>query len=150
MFRDVCVLLIIHLGKRPFTQMRAHFITLAKVRNIIQEKPLDYALTNISQDGFWTASAHSTLSHAGGGFFMEVPRCCSGKTYKSLAGLLKFIQIILLITQKGEDFDVGGAFIELDGKHSNLEDYFGKGDIIIYDGRTIHGVDIVVDPPIKF
>ena len=124
-------------------EMRAHFITLAKVRNIIQEKALNYALDNIAQDGFWTASR---LQHypAGGGFFMK-HRDAVLEKHTKLAGMLKFIQIILLVTQKGEDFEAGGAFIELDDKHINLEDYFGKGDVIIYDGRTIHGVDDI-DP----
>lgn len=118
--------------------MRQHFITLSRVRNKLLSKPLDYATESVESDGFWTASR---LQHypSGGGFFMKHRDAVLEKQTQD-AGLEKFLQILLLVTQKGEDFDEGGAFIEIDGVDVNLEDEFGRGDILIYDGRSKHGV----------
>jgi hypothetical protein len=40
---------------------------------------------------------------------------------------------------------MGGAFVELDNERVSLEDYLELGDIAIYDGSTLHGVD-EIDP----
>ncbi len=124
-------------------KMRKHFKLLAAVRNKILGKPLSYAISKIESDGFWTASR---LQHypSGGGFFYRHKDLVVEKSNLE-GGLEKFLQIILLITQKGKDFKNGGAFIETDGRYLNLEDFYGSGDILIYDGRTVHGVDDI-DP----
>ena len=118
--------------------MRQHFIKLSRVRNKLLSKPSDYAIESVESDGFWTASRLQQYP-SGGGFFMK-HRDVVLENHTKEAGLEKFIQILLLITQKGEDFDEGGAFIEIDGVDVNLEDEFGRGDILIYDGRSKHGV----------
>lgn len=123
--------------------MKKHFSLLAKIRNVILSQPTDFAVNKVEDNGFWTASR---LQHypAGGGFFMK-HRDAVLEKHTEDAGMEKFIQILLLITQKGEDYEEGGAFIEIDGKNVNLEDDFGRGDIIIYDGRSNHGVQDI-DP----
>ena len=129
--------------------MKKHFITLARARNILLSKPIDFAVHEVENDGFWTAAR---LQHypAGGGFFLK-HRDAVLEKHNQDAGMEKFIQILLLVTQKGEDFKEGGAFIEIEGKNVNLEDNFGRGDIIIYDGRSNHGVeDIDTDHILDF
>ena len=46
---------------------------------------------------------------------------------------------------KGTDYQKGGGYIELDEKRYLFEDYTLAGDIVIYDGRTMHGVEDI-DP----
>lgn len=124
-------------------KMRNHFKLLAKVRNVIMNTPKNYAVDQIEEDGFWTASR---LQHypSGGGFFYR-HRDVVLEEITRKAGLTKFLQIILLLTQKGKDFENGGAFIEHNGVKINLENDYGSGDILIYDKRTVHGVDDI-DP----
>ena len=52
-----------------------------------------------------------------------------------------FIQIVLLITEKGVDFQKGGAFVvNKNNEYVDTEQYGLSGDILVYDGNTIHGV----------
>jgi hypothetical protein len=51
-----------------------------------------------------------------------------------------FIQLLLLLTEHGVDYRTGGAFIEQDGKRIDSEAETRSGDIVVYDGATIHGV----------
>jgi hypothetical protein len=122
--------------------MRAMFARLARLRNRIQGHPLDFAVERMD-DSLWTAAR---LQHypAGGGFFARHQDAIAS-TVTEEAGLLKFIQILLLITERGKDFSSGGAFVESDGKKLDLEAECGTGDVLIYDGRSVHGVDDI-DP----
>ena len=45
------------------------------------------------------------------------------------------------MTKLGVDFESGGAFVEVNNNKIFFEKEFALGDIIIYDERTIHGVD---------
>jgi hypothetical protein len=48
-----------------------------------------------------------------------------------------FIQLVVLLTERGTDYQTGGAF--------NI-----TGDVLVYDGATIHGVaDIDSDVPFR-
>jgi len=118
--------------------MRDNFIRLGQLRNHIQGNNLNYAIHSIEQDGFWTGAR---LQHypTGAGFFMSHQDSVLSQHTQD-AGLKKFIQILLLITQRGEDFDTGGAFVEHIGEHLDLEAELETGDVVIYDGRSVHGV----------
>lgn len=122
--------------------MRAVFRRLAGLRNHIQGHRRDYAVDQV-EDSLWTAAR---LQHypRGGGFFMS-HRDAISLTNTQEAGLSKFIQIVLLITQRGVDYEAGGTFVETAGGRVDLEAEFGAGDVILYDGRSVHGVDDV-DP----
>ena len=56
-----------------------------------------------------------------------------------------FYQIILNLNQKGVDYNSGGAFVDNDQYRFMVEDQCEIGDVLVYDGRTLHGVE-EVDP----
>lgn len=122
--------------------MRATFWKVAQLRNRLQGKPVDYAIAGV-EDNLWTASR---LQHypAGGGNISR-HRDAVLQTVTEASGVTAFYQILLLITSKGKHFEDGGAFIELNGDLVNLEDEFKAGDVVIYDGGTMHGVH-EIDP----
>ena len=60
-----------------------------------------------------------------------------------------FHNTLLLLTEKGVDFETGGGFIEVDGEHVVYEDHCRAGDVIVYDQRLVHGVDDI-DPTVPF
>ncbi|MDB4534166.1 hypothetical protein N9242_04775 [Vicingaceae bacterium] len=122
--------------------MRETFIKLAQVRNVIAEMPLDFAIDKIEDNGLWTA-ARIHQYPAGGGFFRRHTDYVV-KDVADEAGA-KFYQLLLLMSAKGEDFHEGGGFVDVDGERVILEDYFVPGDILIYDGRSVHGVEDI-DP----
>ena len=62
-----------------------------------------------------------------------------------------FIQLVLLVTEKGLDFQKGGAYV-VNNKNEYIDtEKFGlSGDILVYDGNTMHGVaDIDSDKPFE-
>ena len=122
--------------------LRTCFKQASRLRNLLLNKPLDFALEGIEADGLWTASRIHQYP-TGGGFFAEH----RDTTIMDVAKEKKigFYQLILVLSVKGVDFEMGGAFVELDNERVSLEDYLELGDIAIYDGSTLHGVD-EIDP----
>lgn len=121
---------------------RDAFRRLARVRNRLQGYAPDYAVEGLT-DGFFTGAR---IQHypAGGGFFAS-HRDAVIDTVTREAGLRQFFQLVLLVTQKGVDFEEGGAFVTSHGTRLDLEAVAGAGDVLVYDGRSEHGVDDV-DP----
>lgn len=61
-----------------------------------------------------------------------------------------YIQLVLLLTEKGEDYKIGGAFVErADGSWIDSEENSLSGDVVVYNGSTKHGV-ADIDPHINF
>jgi hypothetical protein len=60
-----------------------------------------------------------------------------------------FIQLLLLLTERGTDYEAGGAFVEREGKRIDSEADTLSGDIVVYDGATVHGVTDI-DPTVGF
>ncbi|QQR88948.1 MAG: hypothetical protein IPJ88_12045 [Myxococcales bacterium] len=126
--------------------MRENFRKLAQVRNVLYGLPLNFAVDKID-DGMWTAAR---IHHypAGGGFLIShkdnvVPRMQEEKGYPS------FYQLIMVMTKKGVDFQEGGGFAVIDGERYFYESEVEYGDIVVYDGRTEHGVGDI-DPSETF
>lgn len=59
----------------------------------------------------------------------------------------RFYQVVLTMTRKGEHFHQGGAFVDVGEQRYVLDDHALMGDIIVYDGRTEHGVEDI-DPKV--
>jgi len=123
---------------------RDAFVRLAQVRNVLGELPLDFAIDKIEDNGLWTA-ARIHQYPSGGGFFRGHTDYVVNDVADE-AGT-KFHQILLLMSTKGEgnDFETGGGFVDLGDERIFLEDHFLPGDILIYDGRSVHGVEDI-DP----
>jgi hypothetical protein len=117
--------------------MHATFRTLAQIRNALQGNPPNYAVDQV-EDGVWTAARMQ--HYPGGGGNISRHRDAVISTVTSDAGVKRFHQMLLLLTSKGEHFETGGAYMEFGDEVVDLEDEFKAGDIIVYDGRTMHGV----------
>ena len=49
----------------------------------------------------------------------------------------------MVMSKKGEDFISGGAFFELDGEQVFHEDQCDIGDVVFFDARLPHGVEMI-------
>ena len=125
--------------------MRDIFTRFAQFRNILQDKPINYAIEG-KEDGFWTAARIQQYPVGGGNISRHRDVVIS--TVTTDAGVDRFLQFLLLLTTKGSDYSEGGAFIEVGEELIEFEDEFVAGDIILYDGRSMHGVRDV-DPHLK-
>lgn len=115
------------------------FRKLIALRNKLLGKAKDYASDHI-EDGVWTA-ARIQQYPSGGGFMSPHRDVTEGA--KSVG--LKYVQLLLLMTKKGVDYERGGGFIQRNGETIMWDDFGELGDIIVYDGSTIHGVQDI-DP----
>jgi hypothetical protein len=53
---------------------------------------------------------------------------------------LAYFQVLLVLSEKGRDFDDGGAYVDVGDERRMYEGDCLTGDVIVYDGRSIHGV----------
>ncbi len=115
---------------------------LARVRNHLAGLPESFALEGTEANGLWTAARFHQYPR-GGGFF----RRHTDYIVKEVADekSTRFYQVVLTITRKGEHFHEGGAFVDIGDRRVVLDDCALPGDIIVYDGRTMHGVEDI-DP----
>lgn len=122
--------------------MRSAFQRLAQVRNVLAGLPIDFALNDIEPNGLWTAARFHQYP-AGGGFF----RRHTDYVVKDVADekSTRFFQVVLTMSRKGEHYQEGGAFVDIDDRRVCLDDCALPGDIVVYDGRTVHGVEDI-DP----
>jgi hypothetical protein len=121
------------------------FIKLAKVRNILMQKPIDFALGKIEKNKMWTAAR---IHHfpTGAGFMFPHKDTIAPTIVK---GFSKYYQVLITLSEKGKDFKTGGGTVTYKNKLIEYENYTKPGDILIYDSRTIHGVN-TIDPHKKF
>ena len=110
--------------------------------NHLAGERLDFALDKIEPNGLWTAARFHQYPK-GGGFF----RRHTDYVVKDVADekSTRFYQVVLTMSRKGVHFKQGGAFVDVDGRRLCLDDVAEMGDIVVYDGRTVHGVEDI-DP----
>jgi hypothetical protein len=121
--------------------MHGIFRTMIRLRNRLAGKPDDFASTSIDE-GLWTAARIHQYPLGGG--FMSRHRDQTADAAARRGGL-NYYQLLLVMTQKGVDFESGGAFLEYGNHTLHLEDTSRVGDIIIYNGSSVHGV-ATIDP----
>lgn len=122
------------------------FRNVVEVRNLIGGMPLDFAMDDPDGDVWTAARIHQYPT--GGGFMVAHKDTVLPQMYKE-TGLNSYFQPILVMSKQGEDFERGGGIVELDGEILHYEKYCDRGDVIIYDASTLHGVDDV-DPHLPF
>ena len=123
------------------------FVALARVRNFISQLPSDFAIFE-DADGFWTPAR---IHHypRGGGFLVEHRDNFTPVVQRS-GGVLSYSQPIVVMSRRGLDFTEGGGFVvDTKGDRVHYEDFCELGDIVLYTGDTVHGVDDV-DPHLAF
>src|SRR5262249_37601740 len=82
---------------------------------------------------------------AGGGFLGE-HRDLRGQSNLP-EGL--YLELLLLLTQRGVDYQKGGGSVRYNGVKVDSEAGSRRGDVVVYDGATIHGV-ADIDPGLAF
>jgi len=121
--------------------MRAHLVTLARVRNHLGRVDPDFAVHGIEESQF--TAARIQQYPRGGGFM------ASHRDYFSVANATDsgadYAQPVLIMSRYGEDYVEGGAYIVHGGERILYEACCEPGDVIAYDGRSTHGV-ADVDP----
>lgn len=122
--------------------LRSAFLRLIQVRNRLAGLPRDFATDRIEPNGLWSAARFHQYP-SGGGFF----RRHTDYVVKDIAdeSFTEFYQVVLTITRKGEHYEQGGAFVDIGDRRVCLDDCALQGDIVVYDGRTVHGVEDI-DP----
>jgi hypothetical protein len=124
--------------------LRSAFIQLAKVRNRLAGLAQDFAIEKIEPNGLWTAARFHQYPR-GGGFFRRHTDYVVKDVAKEKS--TQFYQVVLTMSRKGEHFLTGGAFVDIGDRRICLDDNALLGDIIVYDGRTVHGVEDI-DPTV--
>lgn len=119
-------------------KMHGHFKTLIMLRNLIYGIAEDFAMDKPEDNGLWSATRIHQYPR-GGGFF-------DGHVDETLLDIAKekntnFFQLILTMSEKGDAYHTGGAFVDQDENRYVIEDLCCAGDVLIYDGRSFHGVE---------
>ena len=120
---------------------RKHFITLARFRNLLYGLPREFAVHG-TDDGYWTASRIHQYPR-GGGFMTPHRDVYNEAAVRGAVGT--YCQAMLVMSRKGRDFHKGGAFVVAEDAYAHYEDEVEVGDVVVYDGRSIHGVSDI-DP----
>jgi hypothetical protein len=116
------------------------FAVVIALRNTLMNVASDFG-SDPARDGFWNACRVHHYPR-GGGFMMT--HC---DTYFPVKlGDLPFYQVMAPLSLKGRDFSAGGGIVVTrQGERLNTDDLAGLGSIVVFDGRTPHGVEDV-DP----
>jgi len=123
--------------------MRDIFKRLIVFRNNLYSLPPEFTV-NGTDNGMWSAARINHYPRGGG--FMAAHSDVGTATISENMGLEQYVQLILIMSKKGADFYEGGAYInDENGKRIFYEDECELGDVVIYDGRVIHGVE-EIDP----
>ena len=124
------------------------FKIVASIRNILMGKNIDFAINHVDE-GLWTAARvhHFPI---GGGHMVTHKDTLAPNLLKDIDESYNYFQPILVMSQKGSDFQNGGGVAMVGGELVEYEDFCEFGDIAIYDVSTVHGVNEVdLDRPFQ-
>jgi hypothetical protein len=126
--------------------LHRHFLTLIEVRDILamrDEILFDERLPSPIFNG-----TRVQIYPRGGGFMTAHRDTRAAQNLRGLSDT--YIQLVLLLTEKGTDYRAGGAYIRREaGKVIDTEAGSVAGDVLVYDGTTLHGVEDI-DPDLPF
>lgn len=113
------------------------FDPMVSLRNRLMNKSENYVREVDSSEGLWTACRFQHYFR-GGGFF-------GGHTDLIIDQInsdskLRTVQLVGILSKKGEHFESGGAYLETSSGRIDLEKEVDVGDVIVYDGASYHGV----------
>jgi hypothetical protein len=134
---------------RNYTALGSLFKTMILIRNRLMGVDASFG-SNPEQDRFWNACRVHHYPR-GGGFMAthkdtHFPQVIGAQIGKP------FYQVCVLLSRKNTDFFTGGGVIYDNEKQKiDLETEGGFGSLILFDGRTYHGVeDVDLDQVIDF
>jgi hypothetical protein len=135
-------------GDKSYRALGSLFRSMIAVRNKLMTVAADFG-DDPNRDGFWNACRVHHYPRGGG--FMTLHR--DEYFPERLADKDKpFYQLLVLLSRKNTDFFTGGGVVVgFKGKRVDVEIEGGFGAMILYDGRTLHGVeDVDTDQIIDF
>ena len=91
-------------------------------------------------------NACRVLIYPAGGGFLGDHRDVRGQSNLPLGS---YVEVLLLLTQRGIDYQTGGGVVRFKGTALDSEAGTKRGDVIIYDASTVHGVSDI-DPDVPF
>jgi len=118
--------------------MHETFRKLVRFRNLLYGLEPEFTLAGIEK-GMWSATRIQHYPRGGG--FMAPHTDVGTATVSREAGLGGYVQVILIMSKKGVDFQTGGAYIDVAGERFFFESDCELGDVVVYDGRVNHGVE---------
>lgn len=116
--------------------IRSCFERMISIRDIIRDDKKTTNDKNLLGESF--NACRLQIYPQGGGFML------GHKDYiadlNSEAQKIPLLQLLLFVTQRGLDFDEGGAYIVHNNNQIDIEDFAHSGDLVIYNGNSFHGV----------
>lgn len=135
------------LGEEDIYEMHSTFKKLIIARDMIAERSRVYWDKDLS-GGLFNGTRIQVYPSGGG--FMTAHQDTTAANSVGEIGRESYIQLVLLLTQKGVEYQNGGAFIKQNNLLIDVEANSLRGDVLVYDGRTEHGVmDIDPDDPLS-
>jgi hypothetical protein len=98
---------------------------------------------NGPQAGVYTLSR--VHQYPTGGGFLKSHVDATAAAVPGHADLEGFVQVLMVMSERGTDFEAGGGYYVRDGRRVLYEQETQTGDVLIYNGRTLHGVQ-AIDP----
>ena len=118
------------------------FNQLIELRNGLSGMRLDYG-SDLRKDQFWNACRVHHYPCGGGHMAMHRD---TGFPDVLKNFQIPFVQIMLTLSARGFGFDEGGGYIvKPDANTVFFENESNEGSLVIFDGKTLHGVDDI-DP----
>lgn len=131
------------MNSHDFFGINEWFKTLIMVRDLCAGRPKPLFDEDLEKPFF--NGTRLQVYPSGGGFMSSHLDSTATNTFNASGDGL-FLQPLLLITERGIDYERGGAFYEnQDSSKVYLEDLAKSGDIVVYDESIKHGVGDV-DP----
>lgn len=122
------------------------FRTLIQVRDLCAGRP--EALYDDKLEPPFFNGSRIQIYPSGGGFMSAHTDSTAVNTFNAASNGV-FLQPLLLISERGLDYDDGGAFYEKNGEKIFIENGTKSGDIVVYDESIRHGVgDVDSDLPL--
>lgn len=114
-----------------------YFSTLIQVRDLIAGRPKPL-FDNVLEKPYFNGS-RIQIYPSGGGFMSAHTDSTAVNTFNAATNGV-FLQPLLLLSERGLDYETGGAFYVKDGEKVFIENGTLSGDIVVYDESIQHGV----------
>jgi len=117
--------------------MRDIFKKLIVLRNLLYGVNEKFCLEE-PEGGVFSCSRIHQFPKGGG--FLQLHKDKDAKIVSKNASLSTYLNPLIIFDKKGENFKTGGGIIKYNNEIIFYEDTLEPGDLVIYNGRTEHGV----------
>lgn len=114
-----------------------YFNTLIQVRDLCAGRPKPLFDKDLEKPFF--NGSRIQIYPSGGGFMSAHTDSTAVNTFNAASNGV-FLQPLLLLSERGLDYETGGAFYVKDGEKVFIENGTLSGDIVVYDESIKHGV----------